>query len=279
MLESALGLPDGKQQHHAATRVWRLKSHLSSSRVTPHSTRPLDERLLRALGAQRCAAVHALGGATTNERVCAAVAVIQSRFRGNSQRQAEAAMRAAPQQPRGLGGGRHYHAASAAAGGRGSPSSLHTSSPRTRDRGAAADWGTDHVARWIKNELGARAWLLIRVRVEIIGALKCRNVGESQSVLIMIDPIISTRTRICYATTDGSCRAAHHEAMPGGMPVREWFESVTRAAASLTLPARGCPSAPVHQVWEITPRSSRQSALTAPHCSHWVRFPHHLDAV
>jgi hypothetical protein len=31
--------------------------------------------------------------------------------------------------------------------------------------------------------------------VEITGAPKCRNVRESQSVLVVIDPIISTRTR------------------------------------------------------------------------------------
>jgi hypothetical protein len=37
---------------------------------------------------------------------------------------------------------------------------------------------------------------MVRVRVEIMGAPKCRNVGESQSVLNMIDPIISTRVRI-----------------------------------------------------------------------------------
>jgi hypothetical protein len=33
------------------------------------------------------------------------------------------------------------------------------------------------------------------VRVEIMGSPKCRIVGDSQSVLIMIDPMISTRTR------------------------------------------------------------------------------------
>jgi hypothetical protein len=37
--------------------------------------------------------------------------------------------------------------------------------------------------------------LVLRVRVEIMGSQKCRTVGESQSVLIMIDPIISTCTR------------------------------------------------------------------------------------
>jgi hypothetical protein len=36
----------------------------------------------------------------------------------------------------------------------------------------------------------------IPVRVEIMGAPKCRNVGKSQPVLIVIDPIISTRTRM-----------------------------------------------------------------------------------
>jgi hypothetical protein len=35
----------------------------------------------------------------------------------------------------------------------------------------------------------------IRVRGEIMGSQKCRIVGKSQSVLIMINPIISTRTR------------------------------------------------------------------------------------
>jgi hypothetical protein len=37
------------------------------------------------------------------------------------------------------------------------------------------------------------AWL--RVRVEIMGSQKCRIVGKSQSVLIMTNPIIFTRTR------------------------------------------------------------------------------------
>jgi hypothetical protein len=36
----------------------------------------------------------------------------------------------------------------------------------------------------------------VRVRVEITGSQKSRNVGESQTVLVMIDPIISPRTRI-----------------------------------------------------------------------------------
>ena len=36
----------------------------------------------------------------------------------------------------------------------------------------------------------------VRVRVKIMGSPKCGNVGESQPVLIMIDPIICPRTRI-----------------------------------------------------------------------------------
>jgi hypothetical protein len=36
----------------------------------------------------------------------------------------------------------------------------------------------------------------VRVRVKIMGPGKYENVGKSQSVLMMIDPIISTRTRI-----------------------------------------------------------------------------------
>jgi hypothetical protein len=38
----------------------------------------------------------------------------------------------------------------------------------------------------------------LRVRVEIMGSQKCRIVGKSQSVLIMINPIIFTRTRSYY---------------------------------------------------------------------------------
>jgi hypothetical protein len=37
---------------------------------------------------------------------------------------------------------------------------------------------------------------MIRVRVEIMGSSNCRIVGESQPVLIMINPIIFTRTRM-----------------------------------------------------------------------------------
>eukprot|EP01049_Picozoa_sp_SAG25_P016296 SAG25_NODE_3675_length_1003_cov_1.250000_1_plen_148_part_10 len=39
-------------------------------------------------------------------------------------------------------------------------------------------------------------WL--RVRVEIMGSQKCRIVGKSQSVLMMINPIIFTRPRSVY---------------------------------------------------------------------------------
>jgi hypothetical protein len=36
---------------------------------------------------------------------------------------------------------------------------------------------------------------VVRVRVEIMGSQTCGNVGKSQWVLVMINPIISTRTR------------------------------------------------------------------------------------
>jgi hypothetical protein len=39
----------------------------------------------------------------------------------------------------------------------------------------------------------------VRVRVELMGSQTCRIAGESQSVLIMINPIIFTRTRRCSA--------------------------------------------------------------------------------
>jgi hypothetical protein len=46
--------------------------------------------------------------------------------------------------------------------------------------------------------------LVLRVRVEIMGSQKCGIVGQSQPVLIMINPIIFTRTRIgccCYGSS------------------------------------------------------------------------------
>jgi hypothetical protein len=36
----------------------------------------------------------------------------------------------------------------------------------------------------------------IRVRVEMTGSPKCGTIGKSQSVLMMINPIIFTRTRV-----------------------------------------------------------------------------------
>jgi hypothetical protein len=39
------------------------------------------------------------------------------------------------------------------------------------------------------------AQLLVRVRVEIMGSQKCGIVEKSQSALIMINPVIFTRTR------------------------------------------------------------------------------------
>jgi hypothetical protein len=66
---------------------------------------------------------------------------------------------------------------------------------------------------------------LLRLRVEIMGPRKYEDVGKSQSVLIMINPIIFTRTRstavpmlteisLCHAcswqaTEDGNARAGH----------------------------------------------------------------------
>ena len=47
----------------------------------------------------------------------------------------------------------------------------------------------------------------LRVRGEIMGSQKCRTVGKSQPVLMMIDPIISTRTRI--AIEANKCIGAH----------------------------------------------------------------------
>jgi hypothetical protein len=43
--------------------------------------------------------------------------------------------------------------------------------------------------------LGAVAYMYLRVRGGMMGSSKCRNVGESQSVLIVINPMISPRIR------------------------------------------------------------------------------------
>ena len=41
----------------------------------------------------------------------------------------------------------------------------------------------------------------IRVRVEIMGSQKCRIAGKPQSVLVMINPMIFTRTRTTLAVS------------------------------------------------------------------------------
>eukprot|EP01047_Picozoa_sp_COSAG01_P020908 COSAG01_NODE_1196_length_11303_cov_16.500714_14_plen_63_part_00 len=45
------------------------------------------------------------------------------------------------------------------------------------------------------------AVLIVRVRVEIMGSQTCRIAGKSQSVLIMINPMIFTRTRTYWAVS------------------------------------------------------------------------------
>ena len=45
----------------------------------------------------------------------------------------------------------------------------------------------------------------MRVRVEIMGSQNCRIVGKSQSVLVIINPIIFTRTRMCACMLDWLC--------------------------------------------------------------------------
>jgi hypothetical protein len=47
-------------------------------------------------------------------------------------------------------------------------------------------------------------WCVLRVRVEIMGSGKYENVGTAQPVLIMINPMISPRTRYIRAR-EGAC--------------------------------------------------------------------------
>jgi hypothetical protein len=62
----------------------------------------------------------------------------------------------------------------------------------------------------------------LRVRVEIMGSPKSRNVGESQSVLaIMIDPMISTRSRqprVRLCSVAAVAAAARHAALGVAAP-------------------------------------------------------------
>jgi hypothetical protein len=75
--------------------------------------------------------------------------------------------------------------------------------------------------------------LLVRVRAEIMGAPKCRNVGESQPVPMMIDPmIISTRTRSVSACSGDSATPGTH---PSGLP----SHSGSRQGFRRGPPARG----------------------------------------
>jgi hypothetical protein len=61
----------------------------------------------------------------------------------------------------------------------------------------------------------------MRVRVEIMGPGKCGNVGESQPVLIIINPIISTRTRISVRSDQsGECPLTPRGAAQACMALR-----------------------------------------------------------
>eukprot|EP01047_Picozoa_sp_COSAG01_P003248 COSAG01_NODE_94_length_26962_cov_9.110933_32_plen_257_part_00 len=48
---------------------------------------------------------------------------------------------------------------------------------------------------WLRSTPHYRSACMLRVRVEIMGSQKCGTVGESQPVLMMINPSISTRSR------------------------------------------------------------------------------------
>jgi hypothetical protein len=59
----------------------------------------------------------------------------------------------------------------------------------SRCRGSGAS-PSSRSAAW-----AGRVGPFLRVRVELMGSHKCRIVGKSQPVLVVINPIISTRTR------------------------------------------------------------------------------------
>jgi hypothetical protein len=72
--------------------------------------------------------------------------------------------------------------------------------------------GRPAVRRTPSRTLALRARVAyLRVRVEVMGSHKCGIVGESQPVLIMINPMIFTRTRM-------SCACAQRGGALGGLP-------------------------------------------------------------
>jgi hypothetical protein len=110
-------------------------------------------------------------------------------------------------------------------------SGVHTALPATAGV-QAADRQTDIV----------RPMAVRRARVEIMGAPKCRNVGESQAVLLMIDPMISTRTRISSALRiDRGSSTAH---APAGRSDGVGRTSPTRQPVQAARAPRTCIPAP-----------------------------------
>eukprot|EP01047_Picozoa_sp_COSAG01_P019604 COSAG01_NODE_1095_length_11714_cov_9.062930_3_plen_230_part_00 len=74
---------------------------------------------------------------------------------------------------------------------------------------------------------------LLRVRVEIMGPGKYEDVGKSQSVIVMINPIISTRTRILYGF---SCSLS--QGTPGIAPKTSGIRSCTGSRLATRPPRR-----------------------------------------
>jgi hypothetical protein len=71
----------------------------------------------------------------------------------------------------------------------------------SRWQGSQAHAGPQHTRLLCRrSHLRSSLWrcegVCVRVRVRITGSQKCRIIGESQPVLVMSDPIISTRTHI-----------------------------------------------------------------------------------
>eukprot|EP01047_Picozoa_sp_COSAG01_P054562 COSAG01_NODE_5977_length_3921_cov_3.697541_5_plen_130_part_00 len=68
--------------------------------------------------------------------------------------------------------------------------------------------------------------MVVRVRVEIMGSHKCRIVGKSQSVLMMISPMIFTRTRMMMTVCAGQLHTT--AVRPSPHPARGQQQAPTR---------------------------------------------------
>jgi hypothetical protein len=96
------------------------------------------------------------------------------------------------------------------------------------------------------------------VRGEIMGSHKCRSVGKSQSVLIMIDPIISPRTRVSPGESQGGARARGREGRGGGVAAAAAHSAKGSSSSSSSSESTTAVEKPA-KAWTLPPASHARS--------------------